>query len=142
LLLRPASELNLLERLQQQRVAHQLQSAIPEKQAVFHLHKRPTYLALGIAVLVAAGITALPTASVADATTAAPLQLDFPDTPAAVADTAVTIQEIAITVTPPAYTGRKPYQAEQPNLRVEQGATVSWRIKTNRTARSLELVLN
>lgn len=142
LLLRPTPELNLLERLQQQRVASQLQSAIPEKQSVFRLHRKPTYMALGIAALVAAGIAALPAASVADATTAAPLQLDFPDTPAAVADTAVTIQEIEITVTPPAYTGRKAYKAAQPNLRVEQGATVSWRISTNRPARSLVLVLN
>ncbi|WP_299706596.1 DUF4175 family protein [uncultured Pontibacter sp.] len=142
LLLRPTSELNLLARLQQQRVANQLQTAIPEKQSVFHLQKKPTYMALGIAVLVAAGIAALPSASVADASTAAPMQLDFPDTPAAVADTAVAIQEIEITVTPPAYTGRKAYQAEQPNLRVEQSATVSWRIATNRPARSLELVLN
>ncbi|SIT88582.1 DUF4175 family protein [Pontibacter indicus] len=142
LLLRETSELNLLERLQQQRVASQLQAVLPQKHSVFHLQKKPTYLALGIAVLVAAGIAALPAASIADATSAAPLQLDFPDTPAAVADTAVTIQEIKITVTPPAYTGRKPYQAEQPNLRVEQGATVTWRISTNRPARTLELVLN
>ncbi|MCP2043092.1 DUF4175 domain-containing protein [Pontibacter sp. HSC-36F09] len=142
LLLRPTPELNLLERLQQQRVASQMQTAIPEKQSVFHLHKRPTYVALGIAVLVAAGIAALPATSVADATTTAPLQLDFPDAPAAVADTAVTIEEIKITVTPPAYTRRKAYQAEQPNLRVEQGARVTWRIKTNRPARSLTLVLS
>ncbi|GGG11306.1 DUF4175 family protein [Pontibacter amylolyticus] len=142
LLLRETSELNLLERLQQQRVASQLQTAIPEKQLVFHLHKQPTYIALGIAVLVAAGIAALPAASVADASTTTPLQLDFPDTPAAVADTAVMIQEIAITITPPAYTGRKAYQAGQPNLRVERGARVTWRISTNRPARRLALVLN
>ncbi|MDO6390850.1 hypothetical protein Q4E40_11985 [Pontibacter sp. BT731] len=142
LLLRQSSDLNLLERLQQQRVASQLQTAIPKKQSVFHLHKKPTYLALGIAVLVAAGIAALPAASVADAAIAVPLQLDFPDTPAAVADTAVTIQKIDITITPPAYTGRKSYQAGQPNLRVEQGARVTWRISTNRPARSVALVLN
>ncbi|MBF8963363.1 hypothetical protein I0P70_08910 [Pontibacter sp. FD36] len=142
LLLRPTPELNLLERLQQQRVANQLQTAIPEKQSVFQLHKKPTYTALGIAVLIAAGIAALPADSVADATTAAPLQLDFPETPAAVADTAVTIQKIEITITPPAYTGRKAYQAEQPNLHVEQGARVTWRIATNRPTRTMELILN
>ncbi|MDX5419756.1 MAG: DUF4175 domain-containing protein [Hymenobacteraceae bacterium] len=142
LLLRPASELNLLERLQQQRVASQLQTAMPEKQSVFHIAKKPTYLALGIALLVAAGIAALPADSVADATSPGPMQLDFPDTPAAVADTAVSVQKIEITITPPAYTGRKPYQADQPNLRVEQGATVTWRLTTNRPARSLQLVLN
>ena len=123
-------------------MASQLTTVLPEKQSVFQLQKKPTYTALGIAVLVAAGIAALPAASVADATTPVPLQLDFPDTPAAVADTAVSIQEIDITVSPPAYTGRKAYRAEQPNLRVEQGATVTWRIKTNRPARSLQLVLN
>ncbi|EJF08426.1 DUF4175 family protein [Pontibacter sp. BAB1700] len=142
LLLRPIAELNLLERLQQQRVASQLQTAIPEKESLFHLHKKSTYLALGIAVLIAAGIAALPADSVADTTTASPLQLDFPDHAPGSADTAVSIQKIEITITPPAYTGRKAYQAEQPNLRVEQGATVRWRIATNRPARSLQLVLN
>ncbi|SIQ70047.1 DUF4175 family protein [Pontibacter lucknowensis] len=142
LLLRPIAELNLLERLQQQRIASQLQTVIPKQQSVFQLHKKPTYTALGIAVLIAAGIAALPADSVADAATTAPLQLDFPDTPAAVADTAVTIQKIEITITPPAYTGRKAYQAEQPNLRVEQGARVTWRIATNRPARTMELILN
>ena len=70
------------------------------------------------------------------------MQLDFPDTPKDVADTAVSVQKIEIRVTPPAYTGRKPYRAEQLNLRVEQGATISWHITTNRPARSVQLVLN
>ncbi|MHC2992956.1 hypothetical protein OB13_15720 [Pontibacter sp. HJ8] len=142
LLLRPVSELNLLERLQQQKIAGQLQAILPDDQQVFHLRKNPTLLSFGVAVLVASGILFLPAAPLAGTASPEQVQLDFPDAPQEVSDTAVTIEKIEITVTPPAYTGKKAYQAAQPNLRVEQGATVSWHISTNRPARSLQLVLN
>ncbi|MFD2246850.1 DUF4175 family protein [Pontibacter ruber] len=142
LLLRPSSELNFLERLQQQKVSEQLQAIEPESQPVFYVRKNPTLLALGLALLIAAGILFLPAAPLAGATFPKQVQLDFPNTPKEVADTAAFIQKIEITITPPAYTGKKAYKASQPNLRVEQGAMVSWRITTNRTARTFQLVLN
>ncbi|WP_018476238.1 DUF4175 family protein [Pontibacter roseus] len=141
-LLRPTTELNLLERLQQQKVAANIQSAIPATQQVFYLKRNPTLAALGIALLIATGIVFLPAAPLASTTPPEQVQLEFPDTPQEVADTAVSVQEIDITITPPSYTGKKSYKADQPNLRVEQGATVSWRIRTNRPARTLQLVLN
>ncbi len=142
LLLHPEEELNLLERLQRNKITAQLQTIAPEQQQPFHLRKSTSLVSLSIALLISVGILYLPAAPLSANTTPEPLKIDFPDTPKEVADTAVAIQKIEITITPPAYTGKKAYKAENPNLRVEQGATISWHITTNKPARQLQLVLN
>ncbi|MCC9167349.1 DUF4175 domain-containing protein [Pontibacter harenae] len=143
LLLRPAAELNLLERLQQQKIAERLQALHPDKKKAFRLKPTASRVALAVGLALALLIVYVPAASFAPAfNTNDELLIEFPDVPAAVADTAVSIEEIEITVTPPAYTGKKAYKAEQPNLRVEQGATVTWHISTNKPAEKLSLVLN
>ncbi|WP_242926171.1 DUF4175 family protein [Pontibacter vulgaris] len=142
LLLRPEDNLNLLEKLQRQKITTQLQAISPDHQQTFHLKKSNSLAALSIALLLSLGILYLPAAPLAGAASPVQLKINFPDAPKEAADTAVVIQKIEITITPPAYTGKKAYQADNPNLRVEQGATVNWRITTNKPAQQLQLVLN
>ncbi|TPE45443.1 DUF4175 family protein [Pontibacter mangrovi] len=129
---------NLLQRLQQQKVASILQELPPEQ--VYTIKGAPTYVALALSLVLTAGILYLPAAPLATSK-AESIKLAFPDTTAAGADTAAQIKSIHITVAPPRYTGKKNYKAESPNLRVEEGATVTWRIRTNKTT-ALQLQLN
>ncbi|WP_162051412.1 DUF4175 family protein [Pontibacter pamirensis] len=142
LLLRETGNLNLLERLQQQRTAVILQELHPEKEKTFSLRSTATYGALGLALVLSAGILYLPAAPLAATDAPKEIQVEFPDAPVTATDTATVIENIDITITPPAYTGKSTYQAESPNIRVEEGATVSWRIRTNKAAKTLQLVLN
>lgn len=131
---------NLLQRLQQQRVTATLQELHPEQQQTFTLRRSATYTFLGLALLLSIGILYLPAAALI---TPGPesIKVEFPEAPVAAADTAAQIQSIDITITPPRYTGKQAYQAKTPNLRVEEGATVTWRIRTNKLAQ-LQLELN
>ncbi|ARS36918.1 DUF4175 family protein [Pontibacter actiniarum] len=133
---------NLLQRLQQQKIAGVLQELHPEKEKTYTLRSTASYVALGLALVLTAGILYLPAAPLPDPKQSPEVQITFPDAPAAAADTATTIEQIEITVTPPAYTGKKAYKADNPNLRVEEGATVNWRIRTNKPAKALQLELN
>ncbi|MFD3002881.1 DUF4175 family protein [Pontibacter toksunensis] len=143
LLLRNLNDLNLLERLQQQRVAATLQELHPEKEKAFSLRSTATYVALGLALVLSAGILYLPAAPLTAVNTPNEIQVVFPNAPATTAaDTVTVVEDIDITITPPAYTGKNAYQAESPNIRVEEGAMVSWRIRTNNRAKALQLVLN
>ncbi|WP_158607174.1 DUF4175 family protein [Pontibacter oryzae] len=124
---------NLLQKLQQQRLAATLHELHPEQQKTFSLRGTATFTFLGLALLLSVGILYLPAAPLG---TAAPksIKLEFPDAPAATADTVAKIEKIEITVSPPGYTGKATYRAESPNLRVEEGATVTWLISTTKPA--------
>ncbi|NDK54973.1 DUF4175 family protein [Pontibacter fetidus] len=131
---------NLLQQLQQQRVAATLQQLHPENEKIFTLRSTATYTLLGVGLLFSAGILYLPAAPLT-APQPETIKVDFPDNPVTAADTAVKIEKTEITVTPPAYTGKGTYRAQNPNLLIEQGATVSWRISTTKPA-ILQLQLN
>ncbi|MDX5437761.1 MAG: DUF4175 domain-containing protein [Pontibacter sp.] len=131
---------NLLQKLQQQRVSAALEQLHPEQKKTFTLRSTATYSFLGLALLFSIGILYLPAAPLST-TEPESIKVEFPDAPAAIADTAAKIENIEIAVKPPAYTGKATYRAESPNLRVEQGATVTWRIHTNKPAQ-LQLELN
>ncbi|OKL40930.1 DUF4175 family protein [Pontibacter flavimaris] len=131
---------NLLQRLQQQRVIATLQELHPEQQQTFTLRSSATYTFLGLAMMLSIGILYLPAAALTTPK-AESIQVEFPEAPVAAVDTAAQIQSIDITVTPPRYTGKGAYKSESPNLRVEEGATVTWRIRTNKPAR-LQLEVN
>jgi hypothetical protein len=47
-----------------------------------------------------------------------------------------------ITVTPPVYTGKKPRQQQQFDLEVEEGARVTWELRTSKQTSSVQLILN
>jgi len=124
---------NLLQKLQQQRIAAALQQLHPEKEKPFTLRSTATYTSVGLALILSIGILYLPAAPLTT-TESKSLKVEFPDAPAAAADTIAKIEKIEISVTPPAYTGKGTYRAESPNLRVEEGGTVTWRISTNKPA--------
>ncbi len=132
----------LLQRLQQQKIATRLQEIYAQQQRVFNIRGTASYLTLGLALVTSVGILYLPAAPLKGLTKPAKVVVEFPNTPAAVADTIVKIEQIDIAVVPPAYTGKQPYQAQNPNLHIEEGAVVTWRIRTNRPTRQLQLALN
>ncbi|MBC5775750.1 hypothetical protein H8S95_16875 [Pontibacter sp. KCTC 32443] len=131
---------SLLQKLQQQRVTEALQQLHPEQQKTFTLRSTATYTSLGLALLFSIGILYLPAAPLTTPQSES-IKVEFPDAPAAAADTAAKIGKIEISVTLPAYTGKGTYRVESPNLRVEEGATVTWRISTSKPA-NLQLKLN
>ncbi|MBC5993967.1 DUF4175 family protein [Pontibacter cellulosilyticus] len=131
---------NLLQKLQQQRVSAALQQLHPERQKTFTLRSTATYTFLGLALLFSVSILYLPAAPLST-TEPESIKVEFPDAPVAAADTAAKIVKIEITVKPPTYTGKATYRAESPNLRVEEGATVTWRVSTSKPAQ-LQLELN
>ncbi|MEJ8758381.1 DUF4175 family protein [Pontibacter sp. H259] len=131
---------NLLQKLQQQRVTEALQQLHPEQQKTFTLRSTATYSCLGLALILSVGILYLP-ATPLNTPQPKSIKVDFPDAPVAISDTATKIEKIEIAITPPAYTSKSTYQAENPNLRVEEGATITWRITTNKPAK-LQLELN
>ncbi|WP_299818005.1 DUF4175 family protein [uncultured Pontibacter sp.] len=131
---------NLLQKLQQQRVTQTLQELHPEQQKTFTLRSTATYAFLGLALLFSIGILYLPAKPLATSQPQS-VKVAFPDAPVAAADTAAKIENIEISIAPPRYTGKQAYKAESPNLRVEEGATVTWHISTNKPAQ-LQLELN
>ncbi|GHA65564.1 DUF4175 family protein [Pontibacter akesuensis] len=133
---------NLLQRLQQQKVAAILQGLHPENEKTFTLRGTASYVALGLALVLSLGILYLPAAPLQALNSPSEVKVNFPNAPAVAADTATVILKTDITITPPAYTGKKSYTAESPNLRVEEGSTITWRIRTNRPANALQLELN
>lgn len=129
---------NLLQRLQQQKIATILQELHPEK--VYTLPKTATYTALGLALVLSVGILYLPAAPLQAYESPENVSIDFPDAPPVAADTVAQIKSIDITITPPRYTGKQAYKADKPNLRVEEGATITWNIRTSKPAQlQLEL---
>ncbi|WP_242921697.1 DUF4175 domain-containing protein [Pontibacter liquoris] len=133
---------HLLGQLQQQKTAAVLLALHPEKEKSYTLRSTATYAALGLALVVSAGILYLPAALLPSVVAHEKMQVQFPDAPPATADTTVTINQTDITITPPAYTGKPAYKAQGLNLRIEEGATVSWRIQTSKPARRLQWELN
>jgi hypothetical protein len=133
---------NLLQRLQQQKISTRLQDTYAQQQRVFNIRGTASYLTLGLALVTSAGILYLPAAPLKELTNPAKVVVEFPNTPAAVPDTIVKIEQIDISVTPPVYTGKQPYRAQSPNLHIEEGAVVTWRIRTNRPAKQVKLALN
>ncbi|WP_299760174.1 DUF4175 family protein [uncultured Pontibacter sp.] len=131
---------NLLQKLQQQRLTITLNELHPEQQKTFSLRGTATYTFLGLALLLSVGILYLPAAPLGSVAPKS-IELEFPDALVAAADTAAKIEKIEITITPPGYTGKATYRAESPNLRVEEGATVTWQIRTNKPAQ-LQFGLN
>ncbi|WP_374951675.1 hypothetical protein [Mucilaginibacter sp.] len=52
------------------------------------------------------------------------------------------IQKVALIITPPAYTGKAKHTQDRFNMIVEEGATVSWTIKTNIAVKHTYLIFN
>jgi len=136
LILKPASELNLLETLQLQKVETQLQ-AVPQWHNSF---LRRAKLAL-LLLLFSFGLTwVLNKPSTANQTlTGKALSTENNPIPEKVLPQ---ISSIDVAVHPPAYTGKQPRSQDKFTLNVEDGATVSWKITTNITVKQVSLLFN
>lgn len=142
LLLKPAEALNFLERLQQQKVAERVLEIVDQDQEVFKTKPLFAYLSLVLAFFFSLGILYLPASPLSALAGSGQLQVTFPGIPQTASDTVVTIQQIEIRITPPAYTGKQPYKANTPHLRVEQGAQVAWQVNTSQSTGDMALILN
>jgi len=136
LVLKPASELNLLETLQVQKVETQL-LAVPQWHNSFLKRAKLALLLL----LFAVGLTwALNKPSVTNQSLAGNVLLT--ENNAIPEKVLPQISSIDVAVHPPAYTGKQPRSQDKFTLNVEDGATVSWKIATNIAVKQVALLFN
>ncbi|WP_426490006.1 hypothetical protein [Hymenobacter sp. 102] len=135
LLLRPASDLNLLEQLQQQR----LLARLPELAAagpLLPMQWRPYWLALAGLAGLAAGIWWFrPAEATGPVAAAAPVALRFSETPAQPA-AAPRITQTRLQVQPPAYTRRAAFSPTTPSFQCPWQSRVQWLITLSRPSQT------
>ena len=139
LLLKPGGDLSLLERMQTGRLLAALRE-IDARQAV-RVPYRAGLAALTGCVGVAAALLWWPAPPPEDAHFAPTAPLPAPFRKAS-RPAKPRIQALAVTITPPAYTGRAPRTQEVPDITAEAGGRVQWRIRTDVPAERVALVFN
>jgi len=136
LVLKPASQLNLLETLQVQKVETQLQ-AVPQWHSSFLKRAKLALLLL----LFAFGLTwVLNKPSATNQSLAG--KASSTENNAIPEKVLPQISSIDVVVYPPAYTGKQPRSQDKFTLNVEDGATVSWKITTNIAVKQVALLFN
>lgn len=138
LLLKPPPELTLLERYQLPRLQQQLQQV--QDRPVFTFRIKTTILLVGVAVLVSGGLLALP--DVAGKIILQTSNNTLPAVPPALKKALPAVKQLQVTITPPAYTGKKAYTTNQPSFKAESGARVEWLITTTAPVKKAQLQLN
>jgi hypothetical protein len=136
LILKPASELNMLETLQLQKVETQLQ-AVPQWHNSFLKRGKLALLLL----LFSFGLTwALNKPSATNQSLAGKA---LPTENNAIPEKVLPqISSIDVAIHPPAYTGKQLRSQDKFTLNVEDGATVSWKIATNIAVKRVALLFN
>ncbi len=138
LLLKPAGELSLLERMQTGRLLEALRTVDTQK-ALKRSYRREMFSAAAC-LLVGLGILAWPAPPPEDPLFAPPATLSTPfqqvNVPAR-----PRIAALSLTIAPPSYTGGAVREQETADVSVEEGGTVTWRITTDIPARRVELIL-
>lgn len=140
LVIKPAADLNLLERIQLSRVEDALQQ-VPATPKLFSKRLKNALLFVVAAVVISFAISKLPVqwhraaAHIAGGQavngTKLPPEKILPQ-----------ISDIEIKITPPAYTGRPARTQDRFTLNVEEGATAAWQIKTNVDVKQITLIFN
>lgn len=135
LLLKPAEELGLLERLQ----AARTEAALIPARAPRPLEKK---LQLATCLLVGAviGYTWISLAGVKSPSTFS-TPVSSPSTHG-VERPAPGVRSVNIRITPPAYTGMALRQQQEFNLQIEEGSMLSWELQTDAPADSLQFIFN
>ncbi|MCJ8209479.1 DUF4175 domain-containing protein [Mucilaginibacter sp. RS28] len=140
LALQPAEELNLLQALQQHKVVSTLQH-IPGTPAGFTNRLKRAALFLAAALVLSFILLKIPIHSqqgiFGGGNPAKENEKNLP--PEKILPQ---ISNTEVTITPPAYTGKKSYQQDRFTLNVEEGASVSWLITTNTAVDHLTLIFN
>jgi hypothetical protein len=136
LLLRSSAELNLLEELQQQRVAERLQELQHQRQRLLPVRFGPALALTAAALLAALGLWFWSPRTGTPALQQAPnVALHFPAAPAKPnAPAPARLNETHIQVVPPAYTRRPAFMAAAPSFRCPQNSRVQWTVRVSRAA--------
>ncbi|TGE20518.1 DUF4175 family protein [Hymenobacter aquaticus] len=141
LLLRPTTELNLLEQLQQQQVAIRLRELQGQAGPLLPVRFGPALWLAGAALLLAVGIGLWPRSAASLLTRPAPnVALRFPARPGSPPVPAPNrITETTIQIAPPAYTRRPAFTAAEASFRCPQGSRVQWTVQVAQAARPPQL---
>ncbi|MCI1187131.1 DUF4175 domain-containing protein [Hymenobacter sp. DH14] len=135
LLLRDATGLNLLESLQQQRVARQLAALRATDSLVLPVDFRPAGWLTGGLLLLAAGLWWWPAGIPHQAKpTRVAVHFSEPARPSKPGQTPPRISETALRVTPPAYTRLAAFAPVQASFQCPQGARVRWQVRVRNGA--------
>ncbi|WP_156175928.1 hypothetical protein [Hymenobacter terrenus] len=136
LVLRNAEELNVLEQLQQQRVARRLHELQAAKALSLPVSFRQAGLVTGLLLVGSAVLWWLP--PVQSPHKPAGIAVHFSDVgkPAAPGPMPARIAETQLLVTPPAYTRQSAFAPTQASFQCAEGARVRWLVRVTRTARA------
>ncbi len=140
LTLKPTESLNLLERLQRQKVEHLLPE-LPEPKAFYKRLKTASVIFL-ISLIISFLLAKLPFSfrrahfmPIKEAfngnTKSSKPEIILPE-----------IERFNLKITPPAYTGKSSREQEKFAISAEDGATVSWEINTTKPVKTLSLIFN
>jgi len=138
LLLTPPENLNLLERLQVQRLTPLLAALDPQK--VVAVPYKKAWLTLTISLLLSAIIAFIPHRQPEPVAKSVMAALPENQTKT-IQKVLPQIQAITIRVTPPVYTHRPAYTVNNPNFKAEAGSRLTWEIITSSETNSLQLTL-
>jgi hypothetical protein len=133
LVLQPYDNLNLLQKLQIQRIAAAMSADIAQPAAITRKMQQALLL-LVLAVVIGTGLYFLPSRN-PDAATIGSLSAK-PEKKLPEVDKAV------LTIIPPSYTGKKTREQDRFNVTTDEGARLLWKINTNMPVKEMRLVFN
>ncbi len=141
LTLRPEGELNLLERLQLQKIETALTS-IPAQPPVFTQRLKKVAWICGFALFI--GVVLLMFGQrlqrgIASATQAGSVSSKSSSPPEKILPQ---IDGVSLTIAPPAYIGKSARTQDRFTIDAEEGATVTWKISTNVAVKKVSLIFN
>ncbi|PSR55861.1 hypothetical protein AHMF7605_21335 [Adhaeribacter arboris] len=136
LLLTPPENLNLLERLQVQRLAPLLRALDPKKAIAISYNK--AWFTLFLSLFLSAVILFLPYFSQEKTTLATTSEQPENQIKTTIKSVA-RIQSVSIRVIPPAYTHRLAYTLNNLNFKAEEGSRLTWVVRTTGNINNLQL---
>lgn len=137
LLLQPEGSLNVLQRLQAQKINSLLpQVSLPDEPVKKKLKSGFLFLLISVAAFFLIGNLPLPPAVTDRAkpsvNSSGKIKERLP----------AQISAVSVTVIPPAYTGKAARKQEQFSVRAEAGASVQWTVSTNNEVKKLRFIFN
>ena len=136
LLLHDAAELNLLEGLQQQRVARQLSELHAARALTLPVDfRRPAGLTV-LLLLTSAALWWWPTSQKVATSASVPVHFSTTGPPARADQKPTRIEETRVLATPPAYTRLAAFAPAQASFACPQGSRVRWRVRVSGTGQS------
>ncbi len=138
LLTKPAASLNLLERLQVEKIARELSNISASKP--FSGRFSSARLILIIGLILAFGIAQLKSFNLTDDKATAP-KINSPQK--GVPDKILPgIKSLELSITPPVYTRRSARNQSQFSVSAEEGSSLKWQIHTSQRVKNIKLIFN